>query len=320
MKSRLQEIIDETEIIDAHGHVGDITRFGGGLVVYERGLRVGHRYFDTAKVLNLLKYKSGKKLTEPNRLLKAMATWSGKQRIAGASLENMREALDQSGIKGVCCLPVPPYVSFEDVRKASTAEDRIIPFTGVDFSDMKNLAAKLSEDVKNGAKGLKIHPILQKVSPTDDEVHEVLDEWEQYDLPILIHTGVTSYHLDKEGRGREKPEFGRMELIKKMVEDTKSKARIILGHAGIFQFEEALEMGRNKPNVCADTTFQSPGRTEALLNAFGPGRVVYGADWPYGDITPAIKRTVEAMDQARYKREEIAQVLGGNIKDLMHLE
>jgi predicted TIM-barrel fold metal-dependent hydrolase len=317
MKPHPQET-EDIEIIDAHSHIGNIIYEGGGEIIDAKGLKGKNRVLDTGRILAWLRWEFGKKLKRPGKLPRAAATYSGRQRISGASLENWQAALERSGVSRACCLPVPPNVTFEDLKKAKEVEDRVIPFTGVDFDDMDGFHDKLRQDVDQGACGMKIHPILQNVSPTDLRVYSVVEEFGRYGLPILFHTGETSYYFGDE-RKKENPEYGRMKLIERMVAETRGKADIILGHAGIFDFDHVIERMPLYPNVFVDTTFQSPRRIQALINAFGSERVVFGSDWPYGDVEPSIECVRLALAQESDKRVA-ERVFRDNIRQLVHLD
>jgi len=50
-----------------------------------------------------------------------------------------------------------------------------------------------------------------------------------------------------------------------------------------------ISMLRGFPNVSVDISFQSPEKIRDLLNSFGPGRVMYGSDWPWGGRKTPVK-------------------------------
>ncbi len=66
--------------------------------------------------------------------------------------------MDLAGIDQTVCMPIPPYVHFEDLRQAREIDPGVIPFTGADYTNEDDLEANLNNDVKNGAVGLKLHP------------------------------------------------------------------------------------------------------------------------------------------------------------------
>lgn len=316
MKNHSSEA-DDLEIIDAHSHIGDCLYEGGGQTIDKKNLKARNRVLDAGWISAIQHGKLCEELEASSALFRAFIIYSDRKRNAGASLENMQAALGYSGVSRVCCLPIPPNVQFEDLEKARQKEARIIPFTGVDFDSMKGFEKKLQRDVARGAKGLKIHPILQKISPTDECMYQVIEEFGRYDLPILFHTGKTSYYFGKE-KIRENPEYGRMESIEKLVAGTRDRANIILGHAGLSEFDYVAERMPRYPNVFVDTTFQNPERIQKLIKAFGSERVLFGSDWPFGDMKPAIEYVRQAVAQEPDPRVQ-TRIFRDNIRNLMHL-
>jgi uncharacterized protein len=308
---------DDLEIIDAHSHLGDILYEDGGSLIDQQGVPPNSAVCDTAKILALLKYKFGEKLKEPNKLFRALGTYAGRQRNFGATLENMQASLKCSDVSRACCLPIPPNVSFDDLKKAQKSDSRVIPFTGVDFNHFEGFEAKLKRDVEQGAKGMKIHPIIQNISPEDRRMHQVLEAFEKYDLPILFHTGRVTYYFG-EDRKKENPDFGKIELLEKLISSSKSKVNIVLGHAGMFEFDYVTERMARYTNVFVDTTFQHPERIQKLINAFGSERVLFGSDWPYADRQPSVHCVRLALKQAA-DRQIQTKIFRDNIKHLIHL-
>jgi hypothetical protein len=305
---------DDIDIIDIHTHLGAIINENGGDIIDKDGIRP-KSYADMTWIAHLVKF--GKKPSELKGLARAIATYTGRRRIMGATLQNMRRARAGSGISRSCVLPVPPYVAFNDLKKASAAESTLIPFTGVDFGNMEGFDARLREDVAQGARGMKIHPIIQNVSSVDERMFQVLDEFAQYDLPILFHTGRVTYYFGEE-RKKENPDNGRMEFIEEMVRQNRGEIKIILGHAGMSQYDYVVERMPRYPNVYVDTTFQHPERIRGLINAFGSERVLFGSDWPYGDIKPHVRFAREALGQEN-DQVTTSRVLRDNAKNLLHL-
>ncbi len=62
----------------------------------------------------------------------------------------------------------------------------------------------------------------------------------------------------------------------------------IAGHAGLFQYHDVMALLGKFKNVMVDTSFQSPEHVHRLLSVFGPERVMYASDWPYGNRIPAV--------------------------------
>lgn len=303
------------QIIDIHSHLGNILYEGGGTVIGQRGVKPMSAA-DMGWIASLVKF--GEKPRELTGIARKFATYTGRQRIAGATLENMQKARESTGIGKSCCLPVPPHTCFDDLKKAQDTDGRVIPFTGVDFNQMEGLGERLRRDVERGAKGMKIHPIIQNVSPVDQRMFDVMDEFAQYDLPILFHSGRVTYYF-REEKSRENIDYGNMELLEKMIAGNRGRTKIILGHAGMSQLDYVLANIPQYPNVYVDTTFQHPKRIRRLINAFGSERVLFGSDWPYGDMKLAVKCARLALEQEK-DRQTATRVLRDNARHLLHLE
>ena len=83
-------------------------------------------------------------------------------------------SLDEARISHAVCLPIPPNLRFQDLAQAREKDPRIVPFTGVDYTHSQEVrfpdpSAALAADVAAGARGLKLHPIIQKIPLTSPE-------------------------------------------------------------------------------------------------------------------------------------------------------
>ena len=295
-------------IIDVHTHVGDILNYGGCSVIDKENLP-DRNLFDTGfKLRNLIdagwyagliKYRH--KGEQPPYLIREWGTFSNRLRNSVASVENMQLSLDASGVTYTCCLPIPPYVTFDDVR--SIMDRRVIPFTGVDFTTTCDLQEKFGCDVWRGARGMKLHPIVQKVPLTSPSVCEAVEIFGVYNLPVLFHSGVTSYYHGKE-KSRQEPAFGGIADAVTLVSNFPS-VPFIVGHAGGIEVAEVISRLPKFSNVFVDTSFQSPENICALVNAFGSDRVLFASDWPYGDRVKSLQLVGEACKGDLYLREKI---------------
>lgn len=127
-----------------------------------------------------------------------LVTRASRARNATATLENMRQSMDEAGVTSSACMPIPPYLTFDDLRKAQEKEPRVITFTGVDYTKDDDIQSTLNEDVKQGAKGMKLHPIIQRAPLNSKKTFEAVEAFSAHGLPILFNCGVSSYYLDPE--------------------------------------------------------------------------------------------------------------------------
>ena len=272
-------------IIDMHTHLGNILYPGGGELIHCKGVKK-KRIFDVVSLSEKMDHQG----TPPflYEWAHSFVTRSSRARNATATLENMRGAMDAAGVGRCVCMPIPPYVTFQDLHSAALKDNGIIPFTGMDYTQSFEPDLKFKKDVAKGAKGLKLHPIIQKTALNDDKTFQTIEAFSVHNLPVLFHCGKSSYYLGKESRLREKPALGAISHARELA-GAFPKVRFIAGHAGLFEYRAVIDLLSPCPNIMVDTSFQSPERIRQLIAAFGPERVLYASDWPYGNMAPAIK-------------------------------
>jgi len=277
-------------MIDAHSHLGDILEPHGADLIWKKNI-VKKRTFDLQVLSEMFLNRT---FFYGKIIYMAMGrafVWSERARNAVATLENMSASLDGSCIDYTVCLPLAPYVTFEDLKKAAAADPRIIPFASPDFSSGGNGLDGVVRDMKNGARGMKLHPIIQSVSPTDRRIMELLQGYERFKKPVAVHAGYSSYYLGKDA-ARERPRFGAIAPIAEMVSSFPG-INFIIGHAGLFQANSVIKLISRMKNAFVDTSFQSPHMIRKLVRSFGAERVLFASDWPFGMRMPAV-RAVEA--------------------------
>ena len=279
--------------IDIHGHLGDILYKSGGDLIFKTGIK-----FPKSTGLQLLDekylFRDGALAVILNKLFPMWATNCERKRNAAATLENMRESLETGTgveIKWSVCLPVAPHNNYKDIRAAADADPRIIAFTSPDFSS-DGMERKLDADLKSGAAGLKIHPIIQETEADAREVMQAVEIAAAYDAPVLLHSGRAAYYTRRENKARFR-ENASIIKIERLIAAFPA-TRFIVGHAGLSQLAEVLDLLCKYKNVYVDTSFQPPEAIQVLISAFGGDRVMFASDWPYGLRRAAILSVKEA--------------------------
>jgi hypothetical protein len=272
-------------IIDSHGHLGNILYPGGGELIFRKGVK--KRF-----VMDIATFSEWRMHADmPDALLRLfmdLITRGEQARNETATLENLRMSMDRAGVEKMVCLPLPPHVTFDDLRRAAELDAGVIPFTGVDFSRAYDFQPALRADVAAGARGLKLHPIIQKEPLNSKKTLEVVEAFAPHGLPVLFHAGEFSYYLGREKRQNQVPSYGAIHYARDLVAAF-PKVTFIAGHAGMFQVEDVMAMLGGFSNVYVDITFQNPDSIRKLIAVFGAERVLYGSDWPWGNHMPAIK-------------------------------
>ena len=280
-------------IIDIHCHLGDILYPGGGRLIWDTGVRK-QRGPDLISFSERLLHRSMGGLDRVmDRLFMDLVTRAEQARNATATLENLRAAMAAAGITHSVCMPIPPHVTFDDLARAADADKAILPFTGVDFNHSSNMAAELSAHVACGARGLKLHPIIQQRPLDGPETMAAVAAFAPHGLPVLFHCGVSSYYLGEEKVRRQNPGLGRIEDARRLVASFPGVA-FIAGHAGLLDVSRVMDLLAPLKNVSVDISFQPPPTIRQLIRTFGPRRVLFASDWPYGNHLPAIRAVERA--------------------------
>jgi predicted TIM-barrel fold metal-dependent hydrolase len=304
------------KIIDLHAHLGDCFYPGGGRLIDQKGVKPRYM-FDiigiAEKFYKNTVIKSGKIGYLLNKPLIASAL---RKRNRTATLENWRQSIDQAGIWRSVCAACEPFTSFADIQAALKKEDRIIPFTGVDFEHEERFEEKLVQDVERGARGLKLHPILQRIRLNSEKVYHVIEAFAPHEFPVNFHCGVVSIYAKSDAlRKTERPEYGSVSDAAEMVRAFPN-VKFLATHAGIFEFSKFIELFGKFKNVWVDGTAQPTSHIRKLIKIFGPDRVVFASDWPYGDRSVMLKLTKNACDGDPFLERK---VLCENAMELLRL-
>jgi uncharacterized protein len=302
-------------IIDIHTHLGDILYPDGGRLIDQKNVRK-EIFFD---VISLSEFLSHTGISDAMdqwlyKKIYTLVTRASRARNATATLENMRRSMDETGVVKSVCMPIPPYLTFDDLENARQKDDGVIAFTGVDYTRKYDVASALKSDVSKGAKGIKLHPIIQRVPMDNRKTFEAMEAFAPFQLPVLFHCGISSYYLGAEQQEKENADFGAIAYARELVANFPN-ITFIAGHAGLFQYRDVMDLLGGFKNVMVDTSVQSPGHVKKLLNVFGPERVMYASDWPFGNRKSAIKIVKKACcgDKSLEKQifyENAAALLG----------
>jgi len=302
-------------IIDIHAHLGDICFPGGGELIGKTGVK-SRNWIDIISISEWFFHRFAPDDSYFGSWLHQKEIQSSLKRNFTGSLQNFLRSMKQASISHSVSLPVPPNVIFSDIQSVAEKHPSIIPFTGVDFSREYDVEAELRNDVKAGAKGMKLHPILQCEKLTSQKTYEAVEAFALHDLPVLLHTGVCYYYttsVDKQNR--EKPLFGDIKDVLKLIADF-SDINFIMGHAGLLQWDELKQSVRSFKNIWVDGTFKSPTGIRELVRVLGADKVLFGSDWPWGNRKPALKILKRACKNDYHMERKI---LFENAAELMGL-
>jgi len=272
-------------IIDIHSHLGDVTRSRN--VIFKQNLTMKEVVDPFAKH-DAAGFEGPLINDDYDEFVQLVE--ASEERMSVNSLQNMQKELDAHNITKVCVYPVLPYTTFEEHLACSLMDDRIIPFTSVDTSLKEGIAKKLLTDFRKGARGLKLHAILQNMSLDDPYLLKALEVWETTGCPVVSHCGVNSYFYGDDLK-LNTPELGD---VKYFIELVRKFPRItfIAAHAGGLTGGEEYTLKEGLTgldNVYVDTTFRGTADIKRLISMFGEDRVLFGIDGPFSSYGASIK-------------------------------
>lgn len=175
--------------------------------------------------------------------------------------------------------------------------------------------AHLREMAERGARGVKLHPVLQKFEPNETRLHPVYQACREIGLAVLSHTGPA----------RDGAPFAEVPAFAPMLAEFPGLT-VVLAHLGGGRWRDALAVAEAFPRVAFDLCeiiewAGAPGAPTAaelasLIRAIGPERVVLGSDYPWYE--PA--RTAELVESLPVlSRAEKDAILGANAARILGL-
>ena len=173
----------------------------------------------------------------------------------------------------------------------TTENPNLVPFINLDpLMDEGTMTTEIQDKVSNqGAKGIKLHPGVQRFFPNDRRLWPAYQTAQQLGLPVICHSGTSDTPIQY----AEPNNF--IEVL-----DSFPGLTLVMAHLGVGFFDEAISLARTYPNLqfdcCAIISSTEAERglsnTEltALIKEIGVERVMFGSDFPWHDPAIAIER------------------------------
>ena len=195
---------------------------------------------------------------------------------------------------------------------------RFIGFASVD-PDLKQdaLAEMKRANEQLGLQGLKLNPALQEYDPASPAALELYKEAERFDMPLLVHTGIT--FSDRFSIQNNTP------LIYDDIARKHSKLKICLAHMGWPWLWDAVAVAIRNPNVYLDTAGTYAGTPvehfrqitstlspRVIENVLGE-RLMFGSDYPRIEMN----KMFDAVSALTVRQDTLAAILGGNALEFL---
>ncbi|MCJ7509881.1 MAG: amidohydrolase family protein [Dehalococcoidia bacterium] len=160
----------------------------------------------------------------------------------------------------------------------------LVPYIGLDPSmDGATMAQEVNDRVKEGARGIKLHPTIQRHFPNDDHLYPAYDRAQELGLPIISHSGAFALAGDPEQHARPANFVAVLRQFPGLT--------LVLAHMARGFLDEAVEIMQAYPNVYLDTSGTMSGTISpntvsdeeavAMIRRVGCHRVLFGSDWPW---------------------------------------
>ena len=194
---------------------------------------------------------------------------------------------------------------------------QITPFVGVDptaLTPQENVE-HLRDMAERGARGIKLHPVVQQLEPNDPRMHPVYEACRDMGLTVLSHTGSAKggeTYADPNGFAPVLEGFPGL--------------KVLLAHLGGGRWRQTAELAAAFPDLVFDLCEiiawtgapNAPTKEQlaGLIQQVGPERVMLGTDFPWYDLD----RTVDqVMDLPGLGTEQKEGILGANAVRLLGL-
>lgn len=165
--------------------------------------------------------------------------------------------------------------------------------------------SEIAWGLKNGFKGIKLHPDFQKFN-IDDPAAEKIYRAAAGRMPVLMHVGDDRYDYSKPHR---------LAAVAKKYPDTS----FIAAHFGAYRCWESAEVYRGADNVyfdtCSSLPFITTERARQLISFYGAERFLFGTDFPMWDAAGEIER----FDKIPMSEWERVMIYSGNAKRILAL-
>jgi len=223
------------------------------------------------------------------------------------TIPNLVAELDAMRFQAAAILPIALGLPFGDnltehwfdAISRSGLSDRFLPFASVHPSD-SGWRERLRGYAARGARGLKIHPEMQRIFPDEPRVMEIYEECERLGLPIIFHAG----------RSGIEPGFMRKyPLIRRFIEPVKTFPRLqfVLGHAGARDVADAVEFAKQHENVWLEITGQGATQLDGIIKQAGSERLLFGSDWPFYPLAATLAKVLLVTEGNKAARAAIVR-------------
>lgn len=264
------------------------------------------------------------------RAIAKLAASSRARNYLDGTAESLRASMREAGVDYSVLMPVVTRLGQQkDINRAAievnqhSRETGLISFGGIhpENEDYSEILRGLS---RNGVKGIKIHPVFQRVNIDDIRYLRIIECADENDMIVITHAG---YDIGFPGE-----DFSSVRRIERMLDAIKPR-KFVLAHMGGWRCWEEVEERILGRDVWLDTAFSllpiepAPGTVRSpqedppisreqflrMVRNHGASRILFGTDSPWSGQ----REMVAAIRDSGLSAEEQSAVLGGNAAELL---
>lgn len=251
---------------------------------------------------------------------------------AEGTAPSLRASMKAAGVDYSLLLPVVTRPGQqEEINRiaietnARAGETGLLSFGGI-HPENEDYSLILRNLAENGVKGVKIHPVFQRVAIDDIRFQRILACASENDMIVITHAG---YDI-----GFPREEYASVARIERVL-DTVKPEKFVLAHMGGWEQWEEVEERIIGRNVWLDTAFSlipvepAPGTVRRpeedppltqeqflrMVRRHGAERILFGTDSPWSGQ----KQMVAYVRDSELSAEEQERILGGNAAALLGL-
>ena len=213
---------------------------------------------------------------------------------------NLLRDMDRLGIDRSVILPFDLPIGARNADRfldVASRYERLISFGSVHPRD-RDIDRRMDSQVKRGAKGIKLHPNGQFLSPDDDRVVHLCGCCGNRGLPVLFHCGPVGIEPKAAERRSQVARYERA------IAENPSTT-FILGHSGALQHREAITFAARYPNTYFELSCLGLSALREVIEAVPMDRLLYGTDWPFYHQALTLTRVLIATEDAPDLRRAI---------------
>lgn len=227
-------------------------------------------------------------------------------------LETASEEMDKNGITYFVSLNNYPNTSFEGTLAASKLEPRIIPFTSTDVDiDPWEIRDMLEQDIERGAKGLYINPQLQDIRYANAKSRAAIEVFDRAGLPVVLHIGTNDCYYRQNSQPAQKihNDYGAISKVRGIISKYPD-CKFVLTHSPAIADKDlddlmAAAKSDEWENVYVVTSYKSAEAIKKMVGCFSPDRVLFGSDFPFCDVSYAVKECEMAFEGDKEGLEKV---------------